>query len=472
MTDQRVCVYNELMKNTFNNLRHIPDGVRMGVAVSGGVDSMCLLHALLFCESIDRERVTVINVDHMIRGEQSARDSEFVRAVCEKAGVKFEHYKINVPQRQCESKRSVESEARAARYEAFEDAQKRLGLDIILTAHNKNDNTESILMHVLRGCGVSGLRGMSFMSDALRIEGTDGVKDFSDRIVRPMIETTRAQIEAYAAQNGVEYVSDETNSDSSYTRNFLRNEVLPALRERFEVDGAIEKLSFAARHDDEFINAYVPYDEAIKTDKNGEVKVNVETLASAPLAVSTRILRRSFTLVGKTADVERGHLIIALGLTGADNGKRFSFGGVTVVKEYSVLGVYRDEQTERHERFKDECEPFECGVFPFADGVISVSSVDPVVKRGELIFDLDSVPEGAVVRFRRAGDVFKPYGGGEKKLKDYFIDRKIPVLNRDNFPLLCYNSKVLAVIGMEISDDIKLTDKTVNAATITFERDE
>lgn len=418
---------------------------KIAVAVSGGADSMCLLD--LAARYFPLTQITVLNVEHGIRGEKSRSDSAFVEAAAKRYGVKFIGKSVDVPRLAENSGRSEETEARLARKAFFAEALNSGVADKILTAHNLGDRTEGVLMHVFRGSGIKGLIGMS---------EADG--DY----VHPLITVPRAEIERYNRERGVEFVTDATNADDKYTRNFVRNRVIPLINERYSLDSAIAALSKNAAADDEFIRSQLNYDN-ITSD--GEAVYVAEAALKTPFALASRYVFEAAKRAGYPVDLGRKQVEAALSLTSSENGARAELGGgLTAAKEYGVIAFY----TENADEAEIEELPFAPGFTQFADGIIEVTSVDPVPVRGRLIIDGDKVPFGAVVRTRREGDVFRAYGGGSKKLKEYLIDCKIPLRKRDKLPLLCYNDKVLAIFGLEISDDVKITDGTINALELKY----
>lgn len=427
--------------------RLIAPGEKIAVAVSGGADSMCLLD--LAAKYFPTDRIIVLNVEHGIRGEESKRDSEFVCDAAARYGVRFIGKSADIPALCRASGRSEETEARLARKEFFGEILSSGKADRILTAHNAGDRTEGVLMHVFRGSGTRGLIGMN---------EADG--DF----IHPLIAVTRAEIERYDRENGVEFVTDATNTDLKYTRNFIRNRVIPVINERYSLDTAIKTLSENAASDDEFIRSFLDFDCNITSD--GDAVYLKETALKTPFALASRYVFEAAKRAGYPTDLGRKQIETVLSLTGLDNGARVDLGGgLAAAKEYGVVAFFTDDDNDETEA---EEIPFAPGFTPFADGIVEITTVEPKPVRGKLIIDGDKVPDGAVVRMRREGDEFRAYGGCNKKLKEYLIDRKIPLRKRDKLPLLCYNDKVLAIFGVEISDDVKITDRTVNALELIY----
>ncbi|HIS67540.1 MAG TPA: tRNA lysidine(34) synthetase TilS, partial [Candidatus Scatomorpha merdipullorum] len=191
-------------------------GLRVLCAVSGGADSVYLLHKCCELRAAKGLSVCAAHYNHCLRGEESERDERFVRALCEELGVELKAGRGDVAAYARENKLGIEEAARKLRYEFLERAADELGCEMILTAHNADDNAETMLMALARGAGPRGLAG---------------IPPVRGRVARPMLDVTRAEIERYLAENGFEYVEDSTNASTDYTRNRIRKLVMPVLRE-------------------------------------------------------------------------------------------------------------------------------------------------------------------------------------------------------------------------------------------------
>lgn len=442
------------MKEAVNVIKRSISGTdRLGVAVSGGADSVCLLHILATACGLERENITVLNVEHGIRGEASVSDSRFVRALAETYGVKFEGISADVPALCRESGRSEESEAREVRRAFFQKMLDDGKVDFILTAHHADDRTEGLLMHIFRGTGLKGLYGM---------------RESDGRFIRPLIYSHRWEIEEYNRKHGLKFVSDETNSDVKYTRNWLRREIVPRLKVRYPLDDAVNALSANAAADDAFIRSFLDFDRYISTD-GGVVQLSLEAF-TLHRALASRYVFEAVCRAGKQSDVEEKHIAAVLELAGRQNGKRIDIGGgIVAAREYEYVAFYAGRGEADACR---EAIPFSQGITEFGGGLLEIFPTQPQPEKGRLVADADKIPDGAMIRYRSDGDVFRPFGGGTKKLKEYFIDKKIPGRKRDKLPLLCYNNTVLAVFGVEISDSVRITEDTVNAVELKFTEDD
>lgn len=405
---------------------------------------MCLLH--LAVETLGADRLTVVNVEHGLRGEESIRDTEFVKEECARLGVDFIGFSVDVPLLAVTRGIGEESAARIARHACFDEVISD-GFTFVMTAHHRSDNAETVLMHVLRGSGNRGLVGMT---------ERDGY------IVRPLINCTRAQIDEYCRAHSVRFVVDSTNSDVKYSRNFIRREVMPLLYERYDAENALVSLSKSAAEDEDFIRSQMNGD-LIRRDGD-EVKLDVSTL-SLPHALSSRYVFDALFVVGLKTDVTRTHLCDVIALKDKPSGSEICLPhGYKALREFDEISFFfANDSVDEGEEI-----PFQTGMTFIGDGIAEIYPCEPKPMAGKLIIDADKVPGGSVLRRRKRGDRFRPFGGGEKKLKEYLIDKKIPLRKRDNLLLLCYNHNVLAIFGVEIADSVKISDKTINAVELKY----
>lgn len=409
-------------------------GKKLAVGVSGGRDSVCLLHAL--AEFVDKKNISVVHVNHCLR-DTADRDEAFVRDLSEKLGVEFIPVRVDVMRAAAQSGQTVEQAARALRYGAFYDLVKSGKADYILTAHHALDNAESVLMHLFRGSGLDGLCGMREF-------------DESRRLIRPLITVYPDELERYVAENGLQYVTDETNLVPDADRNFIRLNVLPLVEKRYA--GVVRAVNGFARECESAktsLNGLI--DESKIYYDRGAVCVRADALDGA---LAGRYVRRAlgyFSLV----DITREQINAAVALKDKRGGAAAELNnGVIAERESGCIALYIPRERYGGER------PFELGA-NVIDGLrfcAERTDADPKAFAGR-VADGDRL-DGAVVRFRRDGDVFAPCGGKTKKLKQYFTDNKIPNRIKDRTPLICRGSEVLAVVGMQISDKVKVTAAT------------
>ena len=429
-------------------LQNVNHGDKIAVAVSGGVDSMCLLHQLLALKQQLSLEIIAVNIDHGIRGKASETDSLFVKNYCEKSGVFTYFKKVDAPLYSAENKVSIELSARILRYEVFNEVLALYPGFKIATAHHKNDLFESVLLNVFRGTGIKGLKG---------------IEESAFNIIRPLLSTTREEILAYAIENAVPYVNDETNYDSTYSRNYVRNELTPIILKKFpSAITSVYNLSETAREEDDFIELHA---KKLVSIKNGNVVVS---LGEHP-AVTKRAIILALKKCGVTKNYEKAHIDGVYNLSLLQTGAEFTLPlGVTAVKGYGEIIFYSCLASK-----PDFSVTYKMGETILPNARVYIEKANTIkFDTGVNYFDGDKIPENAVIRYRRDGDVFKKFGSGEKKLKDYFIDIKVPVRERDFIPVIAVENNVLVVLGYEISDTVKLTNSTVNPIKSTIMKGE
>ncbi len=413
-------------------------GEIIGVGCSGGSDSLALLHYLANNQEKFDIEVVAIHVDHEIR-ENSYIDADFVKEKAREWGIRFYKFRVDAPKIAKEKGISLESAAREARYGVFKTLLKKGLIDKIALAHHISDQAETILMHLFRGAGIAGAKGMSAISDKV--------------YVRPFLNTTKDEILQYLAENHLDYCEDETNEDISYNRNFVRNVLMKEIKSRWpNVEQALVNFAKSVKDDDEYINKQI-YAEAIITEDK-VVKIPTSYFLYDKALVS-RIIFRAVKSIGINQDIERKHIeaISELALKG-DNGKRLFLPFEAIaIKEYDYLTIYNRHKEEV--KFEQELK---CGEFDVPNfGKLVVKRVkDFSILPGQLLIDYRKVPKDAVWRFRQDGDVFTKFGGGTKKLKSFMIDKKIPVRLRDYIPVLASGNEIFAIAGVEISDKVKV----------------
>ena len=439
------------VKNTIKQYNMFKKGEKIAVACSGGSDSMCLLHFLFANKKEFGIDICVINVDHGIR-ENSADDSKFVQEYCNKNGIVCYKFKVDVPSLAQENKTGIEETARTARYKIFETMILKGVVDKVALAHHQQDQIETVLLNIFRGTGLKGAGGMN------TVQG---------QFVRPFLNTSKTEIKCYLQENHVDYVDDQTNFDENYSRNFLRLNILPQLRKNWKnVDSNILNFSKICRQDDEYICSTINFDD-IETEKN-LVKIPLSFFAlSTP--VQNRVLKYAFEKLNLTKDVEKRHLDILRNLvkTGKNGSKISLPNKLKASLEYDTLTISVSRQNIYQEK------DFKLGKTNFEDyAVIEIKRTEnfDIHSINCHVLDEKKLPKNAKWRYRQDGDVFAKFGSGEKKLKDYFIDKKVPNRIREQIPVLANENEIFCVLGFEISEKVKVDKNTKKAYVINYKK--
>lgn len=410
------------------------------VAVSGGVDSVALLHYLKANEKKYGYRLCVVHCEHGIRGEESLADARFVADLCEKSGLESYFFSENCPTLANREKVSLETAARNFRRNAFREIVQTGKADFIATAHHLNDEAETVLFRLARGTS-SGVRGM---------------EEISGYTLRPFLSWTKSEILAYAAKNGLAYREDGTNADVEITRNKLRLEVLPKLEE--SVSGATKNIvRFAARYaaDDDLLYEYAK-NILFQEDEGYRVAFNEKKplfCRACLLAVKGLGLEKDYTAVHledvfRLQSLERGAQITLPKDIVAE--KRLN--GVVFYKK-NTTPVLENSPSKRFDKIGFDGGRYEV-----------ILSEEPIFDDNEwkiLRFDEEKLPRDATFRFRKDGDYIQRFGGGKKTLKKFFNEKQIPVFERGRLPLVAgVDDEVLIVCGVEISEKIKIDEST------------
>lgn len=413
----------------------------VAVALSGGKDSMALLNLLLESKTY-KGQVKAINVEHGMRGENSVKDSEFVKRYCEQKNVPLKCYTVNSPEYSEKNKTSLEEGARILRYSCFKDAYDSGFCDAVATAHHLSDNAETMLFNLFRGSSISGM---------------SGIKEQNGIFIRPLLNVSREEIDLYVDKNAIPYVQDETNFDENYTRNFLRLKIFPLIKQIFpEVENSLKRFAdeskLISNYLDEIAERTIIYGK--------EVKIPV----SADSAIISLCIIKALKYLGVYKDYERKHSQLALNLLNCANGTTIDLiKNVKAVKDYDFITLYKAEEKEINQI------NFKVGTTIFNGKKITVKESknnEQKLVGKELFFDLDKIPLNAVFRTRMDGDNFTPFKSGSKKLKKYLIDKKIPSRKRDGLTLIACGNEVYAILGVEISDKIKIEKNTQNIYTM------
>lgn len=416
----------------------------LGVAVSGGGDSLALIDYL----SKNREKLcfgfVAVTVNHGIRAAEGESDAEFVVNFCKERNIDVLRFDVDALKTASENGISVEVAARILRYDCFFRAIEKGFCDLIATAHHRGDNAETILLNLLRGAGLKGVSGMQYSS-------------YSNKIIRPLLNVSKEEIDKYLAENAVEFVTDSTNLCNEYTRNFIRNELMPKIKERFpNAEKALLRFAETARCDDEFLTKLC--DEYLIT-----VEYGAKILFCKEKPLFFRAAIKALKSIGASKDYETVHLQALYQLQFSNSGSMLNLSsGAVAYKDYDAITITCQRRKEIA-----QSSPFKKGVTKINSKTVKVTAVDinDNFKRtgGELYADGDKIPQNAVFRSRKQGDVFTKFGGGRKKLKDFLIDIKIPARERNSLIVLACENIILAVLGIEISDEIKIKPQTKHA---------
>lgn len=420
------------------NLRQqemVQPGQTVAAALSGGRDSVCMLHVLHRLSGKLSFNLVAVHVHHGLREEADA-DEAFCRQLCENLGIRLLIRRVDTPGRVKETGETVEEAARNLRYAVFEELVKTGTARRIALAHHQQDQAETVLLHLLRGSGLTGLCGMK----AKRLP-----------YIRPLLEATADEIDRYLKENHLFHVEDASNCDTAYRRNHIRHQLLPLLKQEYNPE-IVKALAQMATHLQE--------EEAYLEQQTPEVseKISVGWLLEYPVNLQRRILRKWLRKQGLVQDVQQVHIEQLLELARGQTGRRISLPkGLTAQKSYDILVIHRSVPCPA---LAQGFPSFQMEFMTLAQAMKQWDSPEKVpALPEEKWLSADALSEKPEWRTRRSGDYIVA-AGGHKKLKDFLIDEKVPREERDRLPILADGAHVLWVFGHRISDDVKITENT------------
>ena len=466
-----------------NHMTDRGDGVL--AAVSGGADSVCLL--LLLCELAAELGIHVFafHMNHGIRGAEADRDERFVEELCGRMEVPLTVVHEKVGSYAADHGLSTEEAGRILRYRHLKETAEKYGCAEIAVAHHEDDDAETVLLNLFRGSGLSGL---------------SGIRPVRGEIIRPLLCVSRKEIEEYLEAGEYSWCEDSTNKENDYTRNKIRNELLPWVTENINSRAAEHILvvsEFAAKADAYFeAEAERVLRESGRKEERrtgNSVKIRTDILDPQPGILKTYIIRRMIlNAAGKAKDITERHIRLVMDLSGPGGGCIADLPyGLQAVRGYETLEIRKACQVGENAEDLECTEVKMAGLKTLSCEALSDTEkkkIDPeagerkILQLGQTVirlhvtqrkkeleipknqytkwFDYDKIKDGLSIRYRKNGDYFTLSGGGKKKLGRFMIDEKIPEKERDRIPVLADGDHVLWVIGYRISDYYKITDET------------
>ncbi|NLU32618.1 MAG: tRNA lysidine(34) synthetase TilS [Clostridiaceae bacterium] len=450
----------------------IEPGFHVVTGISGGADSVCLLKVM---KELGREynlSITAVHVNHMLRGTESDADEAFVMDLCRKWDIPVRAFRADIAGISRTDGLTEEEAGREVRYRYLFQVLRESSADVIATGHHYEDNAETVMLNILRGCGLEGLAGMDYRSGS---------------IIRPLLGVRRSQIEDYLRCEGIPWRTDSSNLSNKYARNRVRNLLFPAIKEHFQVDPApvINRLSALARRDNACLEeqarkVFMEFGRKMDTGTS----LDAEVLVSLDYAISSRIVRMAWEqATGSLKGLENVHVdeIIKL-CRESGTGKRLCLpGGWSALLSYGRLLLSPMPAAERVFWSYPVNVPGKVHVNE-AHGILEayVLSKDQMTRQfpnwqeiketsKTQAFDYLKINCGINIRNRRDGDRIRPFRApGEKKLKKFFIDNKIPAEIRDEIPLVAAGSKILWVVGMRTSGEFRPDERTQSFLVLTW----
>ena len=422
-------------------------GDRVIVALSGGADSVTLLHVLAGLRDTADLTVTAVHVHHGLRGADADADETLCRTLCEQWAIPLTVYHADVATEAARSQETIEQAGRRLRYACLEQEADKQDAKIA-TAHTASDQAETVLLHLARGCGLHGLCG---------------IPPHRGRVIRPLLTCSREQVETYCAEQKLPFATDATNADVAYARNRVRHRVMPELTEiNPRAEEALCRLAQQLSEDDAYLTEQAS--ALLSKARVGEKdRWNCASLQSAPLALQTRALRLAAPSV---IDLEQSHVDALRALLDADGATTLPDGAVA----RSQRGQLWFEPTNPAETPQPFClpvvpdTPIVIGERTYIARVFDRADFDNLLNVHNLLFyfclDRDIIKGDIWVRSRRAGDAYRPVGRGTKSLKKLFNESHLPASARAALPILTDDDGILMAVGFGCDERARVTDQT------------
>jgi tRNA(Ile)-lysidine synthase len=434
-------------------------GDRVLIGVSGGPDSIALLHILLRLKDEYELKLKVGHLNHGLRGEESDRDERFVKNLCKQLKIKC--YTKRLKKGELESAKGVspEESARRARYKYFEWLSKKLKCNRIALGHTADDQAETVLMRFVRGSGLRGLGGIP----PVRKNGL---------IIRPLINLWRKEIEEFLEKEKILFVIDSTNESMKFLRNRLRQELIPYIEKNFNpnIKECLVRMGELFRYDEELLSEFLRTGKNFYEITGDKININLKIFKKLSEPAQLRVIRRAIEeFLGDLRHFQKVHFndILKIAMGKKPNVKIVLPRDLIAIREYSKLSICYNKNGELMNKFKVKLK---------INGKTLISALkstieSEVISRNEVktlnvscnmaLLDFDKLKKPLVVRTYEHGDRFIPLGSsGSKKLKDFFIDLKIPLEERYRTPILVSNDRIAWVAGLRIDDRFKVTEET------------
>jgi len=480
------------VQETIRKYQMLTSNTKLVVAVSGGPDSATLLHLLFKLTPKYNLRLWVAHLNHGLRGREAEAEAEWVKKFAFKLGIPVISDTFNVAGLAKEKRLSLEEAARRARYNFLEEVANQLGASKIALAHTASDQAETLLMRLMRGSGLDGL---------------SAIPPVRDKIIRPLIEVFRGEIEDYCRENNLQPCLDSSNRETSFLRNRVRLNLIPYLSREYgdQVEKVLYQTTNLLKQDSEYLKKETDrvFKSVLEEETSQELVLHEEKLSCLHPALQRRVIRKAIEKIkGDLRGITFDHIISILELCKTKQSKQldlphglmirhrykgllirkgkekslsfirnFVIPGTTKLTELNLaldtelisrlpgISFQKDSQKKLGGQFISSCRFGAC--LPLASAKKSKSHQIRGFPEPEALFDFDKLEPPLYLRTREKGDRFHPLGmKGSKKVKDYFIDLKIPLERRERIPLLMDKDKVVWIVGYRIDQRFKVDKDT------------
>lgn len=450
----------------------LPAGDTIVVGVSGGPDSVCLLHLLSRLQDRLAVSLHIAHLNHLLRGAESDADAQYVSSLASSMGISATVASRDVRAYQMALRCSLEEAAREVRYAFFAEVAREVGASRVAVGHTADDQVETILLHLIRGTGIAGLRGMQ-PATSWRSTATGA----SLLLVRPLLEVSREETAEYCSRHGLSPRQDLSNLSPSLLRNRMRTELIPLLRTfNPNIRETLFRVARLASDDLALIEEQAAcHWESVAKAADDSVSLDTKALLALPVALQRYILRAAVEhILGNLRDFEAIHIEDMIGVMKKPVGSTVSLPHALVFTAgYGTCTLSRVSKGEAA-RLEGEHRLVIPGetMLPGWRVVAQVTDslpADFILGGHKACFDLEVVGSELTVRGRRPGDRFQPLGMPQpKKLQDFMVDAKIPRGDRDSVPLVCSREHIIWVVGWRVDERVRLLPGTCRYLCLEF----
>ncbi|MGM0378693.1 MAG: tRNA lysidine(34) synthetase TilS [Bacillota bacterium] len=441
----------EKFKKSIQKRKIIQKGDKIVIAISGGPDSVVMTHLLFRLKKIYDLELFGVHLDHCTRDGQSRKDALFVKNFLDKHSIKSFMFKKNVEQMAKDLKISFEQAGRKVRYKKFYEVLDKVNGDKIAIGQNMNDQGETVLFRLFRGTGLDGLTGIDFKRDG--------------KIIRPILNIKRKDIEKYYKKENLEVAIDHTNKERIYARNKIRLDIIPYIKKHFNenITESLFKTADLLTADKKLIDKIIKdfYENKVKFEDD-KYLLSINEFNDQLKALKFRLIRKLiFELTGSLKNVSYEMVKGVISLANKNQtGKYKLIKNIKFLVEYDKLKVYKLKESRSDiDRKKLRTQIIK-----------EIDKINFNSKKSILYIDKDKINGKIFMRNRLPGDSFKPLGmKGTKKLKDYFIDEKISRKERDKIKLVCDDKNIIWIVGYRMDRRYKITSDTKKALMLKYE---
>lgn len=440
------------------------------VGVSGGADSICLLHILHEISFKMNFQIIAMHINHLLRDEESDEDARFVKKICDGLKITCIQMNIDIREEALKRKKGIEETARDIRYREFEKYAMENDISKIAVAHNQNDQAETVLMNLIRGSGLTGLKGM---------------KPIMGKIVRPLLNIPRDQIEEFLIKNSISFRVDSSNLSTDYSRNKIRLELIPWIEQNLN-SGIVKHLAKTAeilKYDEDIIENYVnsQIEMCLTERRSDKIMFDKDVFLEFSKGMQARIIRLFIKFIrGNLKEIKNIHIDNLMKLfQGSQSGSSVNLpGNIIGGVSFSTLWISNLQKSEDKNLKPVKLEiPGSVHILDNCELIAIVKKNDKSIERNkdimynllEQIFDFDLVPKDLYIRNMQQGDYIKSADYGcSKKLRKYFMEKKISAEERKIIPIVAAENEVIWVVGQTINYKYTVTKNTQRILKLCF----